>query len=264
MSFFRINKNDKTIGKEVEKRKEYIDQLLIGLKEVEEKVVSVKNDDALPFSFFKEAFDRLQEITRCLHNLELLQIDEMKQQMQRLVLFLSETETLREKEPERDSVAEEKATCDVYTPQEISVEADNDMQKPAFPGNMYAENVVFPDFKDPRIQERKVETKPFCENECEAPSLADDEKPIVHSFNDTIQAPPSALDFKRSLSLNDRFLFQRELFNNDASAMNGIMLRLEAFDTYSASEQYLKEHTSWNFEDKTVKDFLDVVKRRFE
>jgi len=44
------------------------------------------------FSFFKESFDQTEKIMRLLHELENMQVDEMKMQMEKLVKFLSETE----------------------------------------------------------------------------------------------------------------------------------------------------------------------------
>ena len=76
----------------LEKRKEYVDQLLDSLSGLKEKVLRAKQNDAFPFSFFRESFDALQEVSRTLHQLEFMQIDEMRGQMERLVNFLSETE----------------------------------------------------------------------------------------------------------------------------------------------------------------------------
>ena len=69
------------------KRDEYIDQLLSDLRLLEQRLFSVKESDALPFSFFSASFDRIEKISRSLHELELMQIGEMKEQMERLVSF---------------------------------------------------------------------------------------------------------------------------------------------------------------------------------
>ena len=69
---------------------------------------------------------------------------------------------------------------------------------------------------------------------------------------------------RRGLSLNDRFYFQRELFDNDREAMNGMMARLNAFDNYVDVERYLREETSWDFDDEKVKNFLALLKKGFE
>ena len=72
----------------LEKRKVYIDQLLRDLKALEERVSAIKDNDSLPFSFFRESFDKTQEISRTLHQLEFMQIDDMRREMERLRAFL--------------------------------------------------------------------------------------------------------------------------------------------------------------------------------
>jgi len=94
--------------------------------------------------------------------------------------------------------------------------------------------------------------------------LNTDEKPVIPSLNDVIQAPPAILDLKRSISLNDRFLFQRELFHNDRNEMNNVMISLNAFETFDRAENYLKETRPWDFENQTVKDFLRIIQKGFE
>lgn len=256
----------------MEDRKEHIEQLLTSLKTLEEKVVSVKNDDTLPFSFFKEAFNRMQDIMRQLHNLELMQIDEMKLQMERLVLFLSENEKQPEKEIETIEVEEPEEVCSIVEESPSlhaePVQSAEEPQKTVFPGNVYAQNVVFPEFKNPRIthhSDTNSDTNEGVEQlQSDTPNdRAGEETCVIQSLNDKIQAPPSVLDLKRGLSLNDRFLFQRELFNNDHLAMNSMMLRLNAFDTYEEAERYLREKTSWNFDNETVTTFLQIIKRGF-
>jgi len=43
--------------------------------------------------------------------------------------------------------------------------------------------------------------------------------------------------------------------------MNSMMNRLSAFANYQEAESYLREHSSWDFDNPTVKDFLRVIKR---
>ena len=254
----------------LEKKKEYVNQLLAELKNLEERVLSVKNEEALPFSFFREAFDKTQVITRTLHELELLQIDDMKHQMERLVLFLSEsgnkpvsheeTEPIEAVEEERfDEIPETVASEVIEEP--ITEEDVPRIEEPAKPRyNSYAEGIVLPEYKNPRTVEKQEILPPELPKE----EISEEETPVIRSFNDTIQAPPAVLDLKRGLSLNDRFLFQRELFNNDRHEMNSMMIRLNAFNTYPDVENYLRENTSWDFENQTVKDFLLAIKKGFE
>jgi|GEM_PF-365132 hypothetical protein len=307
----------------LEKRKEYIGQLLSELKSLEERVLAVKNNDALPFSFFSELFDRTQRITRLLHELEFLQIDEMKGQMERLVLFLSESESriskaketkngtdatthevgVREEEARKTAASEtapetiqspemaripepaqspeptqnpetngspETNERDAEThktnpqvvpevfPEQISAET---AKKPISPeGNKYVQGIILPEYRNPRTSEdvpRLFDAKPSSR------ITTGEEKPVVSSLNDVIRTPWAVLDLKRSISLNDRFLFQRELFNNDRNEMNHVMTMLNAFGAYAEAENYLREHKSWNFENQIVKDFLLVIKKGF-
>ena len=66
----------------------YIESLLSEIKELESVVESLKQNNKVPFSFFKESFKRTQEISRLLHQLEFVQIEEMRGEMEKLVIYL--------------------------------------------------------------------------------------------------------------------------------------------------------------------------------
>lgn len=235
----------------MEKKKEYINQLLSELKTLEKRILSAQNDEALPFSFFRQAFDSTQAISRHLHELQLFQVDEMKLQMAKLVQFLSESENRKSPEntAETPPVAEPRPTVEATEPEP---------EKPR--ANAYAEGIVLPEYKNPRTTDEKPQPAIIAEPREEE---LETETPVVRSFNDTVKAPPTVLDLKHGISLNDRFLFQRELFRNDRHEMNGTMLRLQAFDNYADAETYLKEKMAWDFENPTVKDFLQVIEKGF-
>ena len=80
-------------------KNKYIQALLSEIQQLESKVVNLKENQAVSFSFFKESFKRTQEITRLLHELEFVQIEDMKNQMGKLVQFLSEVESVKEDAP---------------------------------------------------------------------------------------------------------------------------------------------------------------------
>jgi len=233
-----------------EKRNEYLDRLLSNIKSLEERVLAIKNSDALPFSFFSDSFHKTQEISQLLHELELLQIEEMKHQMERLVLFVSEAESRNTPVGQKSAIADEQSTSSSSkeTPQQTV-------------RNRYAEGIVLPEYKNPRSSE----TGTMPQKTQHVTQQTDPEsKPAVPSLNDRVKPSPTILDLKRSISLNDRFLFQRELFHNDREEMNNMMNRLSAFANYQEAESYLREHSSWDFDNPTVKDFLRVIKKGFE
>lgn len=118
-----------------------------------------------------------------------------------------------------------------------------------------------PSYKNPRIA-NDVISHP--DTIYPLPEIEREEKQHVTTLNDAIQASPAVLDLKRGISLNDRFLFQRELFNNDRHEMNNLMITLNAFDNYDSADDYLRKSMQWNFDDPVVKDFLRVIKKGFE
>ncbi len=244
----------------LENREQKIDRLIEGLQFIQQSLTSAKNDETLSFSFFRETFERMQHIMHQLHDLEISQVEEMKQQMEKLLTFLSEQNKQQTPpqgiNPEEKNGEEPTPVLDKNqetVPDEISTQEE---PKSAF---AYPKHVILPEFKDPRQTQKEDETQSDI-----ASSISKKEKSSVQSFNDTMQAPPSLADKMHGLSLNDRFLFQRELFSNNREAMNSMMLRLEAFDSYEGVESYIKENTSWNINDETVKLFLQALKKRFE
>lgn len=245
-------KLDVTNGWMLEKRKGYIDQLLRDLKLLEERISTVRDSDSLPFSFFRESFDRIQEIYRTLHLLEFLQIDDMRGQMERLVHFLSEVENKdAREEPEKEAVVpaiapvdDERVTLaeagepdepieatDLVTGERRMVQEEVVVPRPRTRG------IEFPEYRNPRAHEHTLVSIPS--------------RPVV-------------VDLKRRISLNDRFLFQRELFGNSRQEMDHAMEQLGKLRTYAEAETYLRESLSLDPENATVSDFLHAIKQGFE
>lgn len=283
------------------KRNEYIDQLLSDLKLLEQRLLSVKESDTLPFSFFSASFDRIEKISRSLHELELMQIGEMKEQMERLVKVLSESETMKSpidqpeqpkgseaqmELPEQPVQADQAENSDNRVEQSKQPERPEEYmdqpEEPELPESFsspetpspeageifieekkvtFTERIILPEYRDPRVSEG-IPPTPGTGNVLSEKN--GQEKQVTRSLNDTIQAPPVLLDLKRGISLNDRFLFQRELFNNSRAEMDSVMEALNTLAGFEEVENYLKRERNWNFEDRTVKEFLLIIKKGFE
>lgn len=246
----------------MEKKNEYIDRLLQKLQSLEARVSAIKREESVSFSFFREAFQKGQEVMSLLHELEMLQIEDMKHQMEKLVLFLSESESrtlVEETKPieyEKESIGPEIVEAEEVIDAEkqfFTEETGKIVLEAPSRKNAYAQGIALPTYTNPRNMEPKKEE-----------ILPEEVSGVTRSVNDVIQAPHPKLDVKRGLSLNDRFYFQRELFDNDREAMNSVMTSLNAFDNYEDMERYLREKTSWNFKDERVKSFLDLLKKGFE
>ena len=192
---------------------------------------------------------------RLLHELENLQINEMRAQMEKLIAFLSEAENNKHpvaktvKSGEVREVSEEstKAVQEEEVEKHERETAIENVQQ-TLPHSTYADDPMFSEYKWPENKESGIRIK----------------KKETSSLNDAISAKPAVLDLIKSISLNDRFLFQRELFNNDREAMNAMMAKLNTFENYEDAEAYLRRNASWDFEDQTVKDFLYAIKKGFE
>jgi hypothetical protein len=252
----------------LDKKKEYSNLLLSTIKRLEQNVESSINEDVFSFSFFKESFDQTEKIMRLLHELENMQVDEMKTQMEKLVKFLSETENRmqdksfdrqQKKYNEEEKSGEKEPKVDNRPTQIVMPELSSDSTDRH---NQYAENIVFPQYMKPETP--KVNVDPVAASPKNIESTKETSDVSIKSFNETIGKEPAVVDLKKAISLNDRFLFQRELFGNNREAMNDMITRLNSFGNFNEAEKYLKENTSWDFDDSVVQDFLFVIKKGFE
>jgi hypothetical protein len=67
---------------------------------------------------------------------------------------------------------------------------------------------------------------------------------------------------KEGLILNDRYLFQRELFNNDKARLDETVAALDRLADIHEAVEYLKANFRWTKSEASEK-FVQLVKRRF-
>ena len=87
-----------------------------------------------------------------------------------------------------------------------------------------------------------------------------EEKVIIPSRSTEKQKMP---DLKKMITLNDHFLFCRELFANNENLMNQVFSELNMEESYETTIDYIQKRFDWNLEDKIVTDFLNILKKRF-
>ena len=75
--------------------------------------------------------------------------------------------------------------------------------------------------------------------------------------------PSSKSDIRRLLSLNDRFLFQRELFRGDVGLMNYTFDEINNFNTFEEALEYIQANFKWDSELQEVRDFMNLIERHF-
>ena len=66
-----------------------------------------------------------------------------------------------------------------------------------------------------------------------------------------------------AIGVNDKFVFIREIFNGSPESYNQAIERLNGVKTFAEAKDVLMSYSEDNKETKIVKQFLDIVKRKF-
>lgn len=120
------------------------------------------------------------------------------------------------------------------------------------------EEWVIEDISQAVIPEDQLEIR---ENESEL--LVQKEEIITTGFLGDIINKKIFSDIRTSLSLNDRFRFQKDLFNNDSEWMNSTLGKLNDMNSLIEVMNYLEDNFSWNWEDESVQAFKELLEKRF-
>ena len=121
-----------------------------------------------------------------------------------------------------------------------------------------------------------VEPQPVVEEAKEEPAAAPEpikaEEPAAPAPKETPKeepASPKAVlygkpvdDIRQAISLGDRFLYQRELFGQNAELMQRTLTELDGLNSYDEAIQYISKF-NWDTESSTYQQFLVTLHRRF-
>ncbi|MBR2165230.1 MAG: hypothetical protein IJ915_01620 [Paludibacteraceae bacterium] len=129
------------------------------------------------------------------------------------------------------------------------------------------EKVVEKIVEKPVVQEVIVE-KPI---EQPAPKPIVEPTPVVAPTPvvDEPAAPKAAMygkpvdDIRLAISLGDRFLYQRELFGQNAELMQRTLNELNALGSFEEAMGYINARFQWDEESNTYQQFLVTLHRRF-
>ncbi len=83
------------------------------------------------------------------------------------------------------------------------------------------------------------------------------------SVVDSVLDKNKVTDLIQSISLGDRFRFQRELFSNNGEEMMQVFHDLNAMQSLDEAVTYLQKHFHWDMESDIVKDFYLLLNRKF-
>lgn len=245
--------------------KDKIDSLLLDIRELEKMVASMRTAELFPVSFFSQSFDLTHKVMTTLHALETEQIESLRMQMeqhQQLIkaMPLSRTtplsavyETMRKEENEvMQEMEEEDSAIDsnpVQTPLPEVAETINASIAEKQEEEQVSVEPVQPD-------------SPLPSSTPPAEKLdASDKKTAL--FLSELLEKQNLSDFRKAFSLNDRFRFRRELFNNDEAKMNSVIAELNDLSTLAESLSYIREKLPWDLEQEAAADFIKLLEKRF-
>lgn len=77
-----------------------------------------------------------------------------------------------------------------------------------------------------------------------------------------IAMPKREKKLKSAFSLNDRFLYARELFGGDMKMFDSALDFIEGVDDYSIIEDYFFNEMDWDAENPTVQAFMEVLRNK--
>lgn len=96
------------------------------------------------------------------------------------------------------------------------------------------------------------------EEQAEGPAAVEAEVPA------SAPAPQSQQKRHLQFTLNDKFLFRRELFCGDSRQFDEAVKLIEEMPTYADAESYLADACGWDLEQPVVAQFIAVVKDSFK
>jgi hypothetical protein len=83
-----------------------------------------------------------------------------------------------------------------------------------------------------------------------------------HILSNHLQSKPIQ-SIEHAIGINEKFLFIRELFNNNADEFNNTIQLLDKSDNYDQAYSYLFKKYTWDLESETTEKLIILLKRRF-
>ena len=121
------------------------------------------------------------------------------------------------------------------------------------------EPVAEPAVEEP-VKEEPVVEEPVAEAEPE-PEVK--EEPAEQASPKAAVYGKPVDDIRLAISLGDRFLYQRELFDQNAELMQRTLTDINELGSYEEAIMYIGKHFQWDTESKTYQQFLVTLHRRF-
>ena len=118
------------------------------------------------------------------------------------------------------------------------------------------------------VEEIESDFEPLDEPESFDEQVEDDNEVIEQPLNinhqpagDIVRNP---VDLRKMFTLNDKFLFKRELFNNSDVEFNDTLALIASMHSLDEAQEYLFEDLQWDEESAPVRDFMSVINSFFK
>lgn len=229
--------------------KEGIDTLLLHLNSLEQLAKEVRGEEIIPALFFKQAFDGARQILNDLCEIEQARFGLLETQLDSRfdqVKKMSEQLAVEDERIKALIAANEPA---VKEPVEVILE-----ETPVQPVAVAAEPEPAPE-PEPNPKPEVV-AEPVLVPEC--PAAPNQPRSLKEVYE-----KQTLTDFKKSFSLNDRFLFKKELFGGNEEKMTRVINDLNEMTSLSAAQAYIGSEMAWDKENAYVVDFISRLERRF-
>lgn len=127
---------------------------------------------------------------------------------------------------------------------------------------------VAPTFEPPKVQPKPVEVVRTAAPKVSASISALFDDMSSNELSDRLSNQPVA-DLTRGLGLNDKLLFQNNLFNNNKPAFDEVLKDINAMSSFDSARAFvtdIAERYSWDASEdkkKIARDFIRYMRRRF-
>jgi len=168
----------------------------------------------------------------------------------------TELDELKNRPAPEPQVIEKEVVKEVVVEKPVEVIKEVVVEKPVVVAAPIAEPA--PVVEEPVIEEPVVEPEVIAEEPAAEP------QPVIEE-----QASPKAAmygkavdDIRLAISLGDRFLYQRELFKQNAELMQKTLTELNALHSFDEALEYISRF-SWDTESNSYQQFIVTLHRRF-
>lgn len=172
----------------------------------------------------------------------------------------TEEEPAAEAESEPETPAEEPAPVQ-YEP-EPEPEAEPEPEPEAEPEPVaVTETEEAAEVKEPETVAGTAEPEPEQPEADARPEVKSEAKAEMRV--DEMLTRREARELRKAFTLNDKFRFRRELFNNDNDKFRETLERIERMQSNDEAVAYMTEVLGWNLDDEAPSDFAAIVANHF-